>query len=81
MIHKEFMSKSQLKDYEKLEAEVIRLNRKFCVGETVSVLKDDGSYETDTIKHKFSIVSMGVVAWLEKNRCYLAERVIKDLMD
>jgi len=79
MVHKELMTKRQLTAYEKMEKEVIRLNHKFCVGETVSVLKDDGSYEEDVIKHKFSIMSGNVVAWLKKNGSYLSERVIKDL--
>ena len=79
MVHKEFMSKSELKAYGKLEEQCLRLNAEFTVGEVVSVKKDDGSYETDTIYNEFTIVSGGVVAWLENNRCYLAERVIKCL--
>lgn len=75
MIHKEFMNKKQLKAYEKMESEVELLNKQFPVGYFVSVVKDDGSEETDEITNPFSIVSMQVVAWLKKNRCYIADRI------
>lgn len=75
MVHKELMSKKQLKSYEKMEVEVERLNKAFPIGYFVSVVKDDGSEETDCISSPFSIMSGNVVAWLDKNRCYLADRV------
>ncbi len=79
MVHKEFMTKTQLKAYEKMEAEVERLNKKYAVGTEVAVKKDDGNFQTDTIAHPFSIMSGQVVAWLEKNRCYMADRVHESL--
>lgn len=77
MIHTEFMSKRQLAQHNKMLAKIDDLNNTFPVGETVKVKKDDGTYEEDKITNPFSIVSGGIVAWLEKNRCYLAERVEK----
>lgn len=75
MVHKEFMSKRELKAYEKMEAEVIRLNNEFPVGEPVLVRMDNGENIQDVIKHPFSIMSGSVVAWLETKGSYLAERV------
>lgn len=77
MIHKEFMSKKQLKEYERMEAKVQQLNEQFKVGELVNVRNDFGGIDLDKITNPFSIMSGGVVAWLEKKRCYLAERVEK----
>ena len=77
MVHKEFMSKRELKDYEKMEAKVEELNSTFKVGDLVNVRNDFGGIDLDKIAHPFSIMSGGVVAWLEKKRCYLAERVEK----
>lgn len=77
MIHKEFMSKKQLKAYEAMEKEVIFLNHNYQVGETVKVRNDFGEYDTDVISNPFSIMSGQVVAWLENKRCYLADRVEK----
>jgi len=77
MVHKEFMNKRQLKSYEKMEDEVERLNNEFEVGEIVRVKNDFGSFETDRITNPFSIMSGNVVAWLDKKRCYLSERVFK----
>jgi len=71
------MTKSQLRHYEKMEADVIELNVRYKVGETVLVKKDDGDYEMDKIKYPFSIMCGGVVAWLQINGSYLAERVVK----
>lgn len=79
MVHKEFMNKTQLKAYEKMEAEVERLNKQFPVGTEVAVRKDSGNYETDTISSPFSIMSGQVVAWLDINRCYLADRIRESL--
>lgn len=75
MAHKDLMSKRELKAYEKLEKECDELNAKFSVGEAVSVVKDDGSEQNDSITSQFSIMSGSVVAWLKINRCYLANRV------
>lgn len=77
MVHKEFMNKTQLKAYEKMETEVERLNKEFEHGETVLVRTDDGNLVKDNIIAPFSIMSGQVVAWLEDHRCYMADRVKK----
>ena len=77
MVHKEFMSKKELKAYEEMEKDVMFLNHNYSVGETVKVRNDNGFYDTDVISSPFSIMSGQVVAWLEKKRSYLAERVEK----
>lgn len=77
MVHKQFMSKKQLKEYEALEAKVIELNQQYEVGEVVNVRNDFGGIDLDKITNPFSIMSGGVVAWLERKRCYLADRVEK----
>jgi Tfp pilus assembly protein PilO len=79
MVHKEFMNKKQLKAYEKMESEVERLNKQFPVGTEVAVRLDSGNHQTDKICSQFSIMSGQVVAWLEINRCYLADRVRESL--
>lgn len=77
MIHKEFMSKKQLKEYEAMEKEVMFLNHNYTIGEIVKVKNDFGDYDDDKISSPFSIMSGQVVAWLENKRCYLADRVEK----
>jgi hypothetical protein len=77
MVLNDLMSKRELKAYEKLEKERDVLNAKFSVGEAVSVVKDDGSEQSDKITSEFSIMSGQVVAWLKINRCYIANRVYK----
>lgn len=77
MVHKEFMSKKQLKAYESMEKEVMFLNSDYKVGETVKVRNDFGEYDTDVISSEFSIMSGQVVAWLDKKGCYMADRVQK----
>ena len=77
MVHKEFMSKRELKAYENKEKDVEILNEIFSVGEVVMVENDFGVFESDIIKYPFSIMSGNVVAWLDKKGSYLAERVNK----
>ena len=77
MVHKEFMGKRELKAYEAMEKQVMFLNHNYEVGETVKVRNDDYTYSTDVITSPFQIMSGQVVAWLEKKRSYLAERVEK----
>ena len=77
MVHKEFMSKRELKAYEEMEARVEELNSTFKVGDLVNVRNDFGGIDLDKIAHPISIMSGGIVAWLEKKRCYLADRVTK----
>lgn len=77
MVHKEFMSKKELKAYEAMEKEVFFLNHNYKVGEQVTVRNDSGSYDEDVIKHPFTIMSGSVVAWLENKGSYLADRVEK----
>lgn len=77
MVHLDLMNKKQRKAHDKVQAQVDLLNTQFKVGETIMLVKDDGSDITDIIKHEFTIMCGSATAWLKDHGSYLAERVHK----
>lgn len=57
--------------------QIADFNEKFKVGETILLLTDSRGIVVDTIDHEATMMSGQAVAWLDKHRSYMIDRVYK----
>lgn len=62
MVHKELMTKREIKAYEALEAEVKKMNGRHYVGELVMVQEDDGEFVVNEMFY-FSFRNIDIIKY------------------